>query len=273
MPKRLLVPTDFSDVALNACRYAGALAEAAGIVRIDVVHWYAPQTAPDALLIPPIQEIMEQRRDSLGSFVERAGLASTLDVRTKIEVGFASDEIVEYSRSYDWIVMGATGAGTVLEQVFGSVSSSVAQRASCPVLLVPGTAEFSAPKQVLFASSDLAVGQAVIDQLIAFNDHFHARVHFIHVRDSKNVSDDSFDREHLVQSLFSGADLEFAFEIAAVDAQSTEEGLQMYIAEHPVDLVVMATKQRGFWENFFHRSTVRQMALHPSVPLLVFHLP
>ena len=272
MAKRILVPTDFSDVAMNALRYAGQFAVATDISRIDLVHWYTPQTASDALLIPPIKEILDQRRESIQHFTQRSDLPSAITVKASVEVGFAADEIVQESDRYDWVIMGATGSGGILEQVFGSVSSSVAQRAHCPVLLVPGTAIFKDYRQILYASSDIAVSQEVVGKLMDFNHLFHARVHFIHVREEGDEPRNAKEREQLFASLFSGPDPDFAFEIGDVSAESIEKGLRQYLADHPIDLVVMATKRRGFWENFFHRSQVRQMALHPDLPLLVFHL-
>lgn len=272
MAKRILVPTDFSEVALDAFNYACQLAAKTDIERIDLVHWYTPQTASDALMIPPINEIMEVRRESLQKFQERATIPKSLEIRAEVAIGFAADEAIEQSSNYEWIIMGATGINGLLEQVFGSVSSAVAQRAHCPVLLVPGGVTFKEPRQIMYASHDIAISKEVIHKLINFNHLFHARVHFIEVIETDEPAPTSQDRQKLFAALFEGPDPDFAFEIGEVEAETVEEGLRSYLSEHAIDLVVMATQIRGFWEGFFHRSQVKKMALHPDVPLLVFHV-
>lgn len=272
MIRRILLPTDFSDVAGNALRYAAELAQAIGVKSLDVKHWYTPQTAPDAMLIPPVQEVLQQRQAAMERFLTTTKLPDDLVVKSSVEVGFAADGIVSFSEDYDLVVMGATGANGLLERVFGSVSSAVAQRATAPVMLVPAGAAFVNYRQIMYASHDMALSHGLVKKLMDFNHLFHARVHFINVQDPDEVDASRSDREKLFATLFTGPDPDFAFEIADVAAESVEEGLRAYVHAHPIDLVVMATKRRGFWEGFFHRSQVKRMALHPDLPLLVFHM-
>ncbi|MCB0638491.1 MAG: universal stress protein [Lewinella sp.] len=272
MFKRILLPTDFSDVAANALRYALELAQVIGSTRIDVKHWYTPQTAPDAMLIPPVQEVLQQRQHSMERFLGDLPVGEGIQLAHTVEIGFAADGIVDHAADYDLIVMGSTGENGLLERVFGSVSSAVAQRAPIPVLLVPGSAAFVNFRQILYASHDISLSHALVRKLMDFNHLFHARVHFINVQDPEDEDASREDREKLFATLFTGPDPEFAFEIADVEAETVEEGLRAYVQAHPIDLVIMATKRRGFWEGFFHRSQVKRMALHPDLPLLVFHM-
>jgi nucleotide-binding universal stress UspA family protein len=271
MFKNILLPTDFSDVAGNALRYALELARVVGIQKVDVKHWYTPQTAPDAMLIPPVQEVLRQRQDSMDHFLAEIKADPDIELTNSIEIGFAADGIVDFSTDYDLVIMGATGENGLLERVFGSVSSAVSQRAAAPVLLVPGTAAFVNFRQILYASHDISLSHTLVGQLMDFNQLFHARVHFINVQDPEEETSRE-DRERLFATLFTGPDPDFAFEIADVAAGTVEEGLRSYVQNHPIDLVVMATRRRGFWEGFFHRSQVKRMALHPDLPLLIFHM-
>ena len=270
MISRLLVPVDFSPGSTNALRYAEALAQRIGVSDVRVVHVFTPQTASgNAVTVAPVGELMEERERRLEEFISETPAPAGVNRRAELLLGFAADKIVEQSEEVDLVVLGATGEADLLEEVFGSVSSAVAQRADCPVLLVPGGARFSEYRHILYASNSLSLSRRAVLQMMDFNELFHARVHFVHVNDDD--SEYRSEREKLFAPLFSNPDPEFAFEIAEVTADSVQQGLVDYLERNTVQLAVMVTRHRGFWERLFHSSDTRQMVLNPVTPLLVLH--
>lgn len=273
MIQRVLVPTDFSEVAANALIYALEFADYLELPAIEVVHIYSPQTAPDMVALPPVNELMDQRTQQLESFL--ADLPSkkkyTTEVKRMVQLGFPADELARISTEFDLIIMGTTADGGFLERIFGSTSSTVGQRANCPVILVPPEARFREYRHLLYASSDLSVSRKVVLRFMAFNHLFRARVHFIHINDDGGEAHRG-QREKLFAALFSGPEPEFAFDITEMEAESVVDGLEAYFNEHPIDLAVMVTERRSFWDAFFHRSQTKAMILHTKVPLLVLHL-
>ena len=270
MFQRVLIPLDFSKGSAAALRYGEALAASLGIKEVRVVHIFTPQTASgDAELVTPVGEMMDAREEAMHDFLAAHPAAGGLRRRSELLLGFPADKIVEESKQSDLIVLGATGDGDVLESVFGSIASSVAQRATCPVLLVPNGAVFDDYRHILYASSSLSLSRQAVLKLMDFNELFRARIHFVHVND--NDSEHRREREKLFAPLFNNPDPEFAFEIKEVTAGTVQEGLVDYLQQNPVQLAVMVTQQRGFWERLFHHSNTKQMVLHPKVPVLVFH--
>ncbi|MEM8583442.1 MAG: hypothetical protein AAGF87_04185, partial [Bacteroidota bacterium] len=67
-------------------------------------------------------------------------------------------------------------------------------------------------------------------------------------------------------------DPEFSFEFTEIEAESIHEGLDQYMDASPVDMAIIVTKQRNFWERLFHRSATKELAFNAKVPLMVFHL-
>jgi nucleotide-binding universal stress UspA family protein len=271
MIKRILVPIDFSGGSAAALRYAEEFAATVGAVNVKVIHVFTPQTATgDAVVIPPMGELMDQRDTAMEKFL--AGIPSPEGIKRTSELllGFAADKIIKESEDFDFIIMGATGETDLLEEVFGSVSSAVASRAECPVLLVPGKAKFRPFDHILYASNSLSLSRRAVLEFMDFNDLFDARVHFVHVNDEEGTH--AGQRERLFAPLFNNPEPEFAFEIKEVTAETVQDGLVEYLRTHKIELAVMVTKQRGFWSTLFHRSEVRQMVLHPETPMLILHL-
>lgn len=143
--RRVVVPLDLSDPARGALETALAWTDAVGRrdpggaleAELDVVH-----------VVPRLFESGELpvNRASIGprlhAQVERALAAQPLPPPVREELVWgdaAAEEIVRYAgeRRADLLVLATHGHGAVKRVLIGSVASSVAQRATCPVLLVP----------------------------------------------------------------------------------------------------------------------------------------
>lgn len=271
MIKRILVPVDFSAGAAAALRYAEAFAAFTLASEVKVIHVFTPETATaDSIAAPSMGELMDLRDEQLAKFLSDIPTSKGVNRQAELLLGFPADKIVEQSEDFDLIIMGATGDTDLIEEVFGTVSSAVSQKAESPVLLVPNRAVFKEYENILYASNSLSLSRRAVLQFRDFNDLFHARVHFVHINDAEGAHEGK--RERLFAPLFNNPDPEFAFEIQEVTAESVQEGLVDYLKTKPIQLAVMVTKHRGFWERLFHHSETRQMVLNPETPLLILHL-
>lgn len=271
MISKILVPVDFSTGSANCLRYAEAMAVAVGAQDVHVIHVFTPQTATaNTLSVAPMEELMNDRDEGLKKFLSEISAPEGINRKSELLLGFATDKIIGKSNAYDLVVLGANGETDLLEEVFGSISSAVAQKAECPVLLVPSQAGFWDYEHILYASNSLSLSRSAVLKFKDFNSLFEARVHFVHVNETSDEPKPG-EREALFAPLFSNPDPEFAFELHEVQAESVQEGLVDYLQQHTIDLAVMVTKQRGFWGRLFHHSDTKQMVLHPKTPMLVLH--
>lgn len=139
--KNILVPTDFSETAEIAVRYATALAEAFG-ASLHVLHVatdparYLPVEAFAAL--PDLRVQLEA--DCLKRLDGVLANADTrkVPVQRLLRLGEPFVEIINYARgnAIDLIVMGTHGRGPVKHLLLGSVAEKVVRKAPCPVLTV-----------------------------------------------------------------------------------------------------------------------------------------
>ncbi|THH40340.1 universal stress protein [Neolewinella litorea] len=271
MIQRILVPVDLSESSSTALRYAEDLAAATGVREVRVIHVFTPQTvASEPVVSLPMGDVMGAREEALNGFLAEHPAREGIRRRSELLLGFPGDKIVQESKDYDLVVLGASGDSDVFEEVFGSIATEVAQHSQCPVLLVPREASFSNYRHILYASNSLSLSRKAVLKLMDFNDLFRARIHFVHVNDDN--SEHRREREKLFAPLFNNPDPEFAFEIVEVTAESVQQGLVDYLKANPVKLAVMVTQHRGFWQQLFHKSATKQMVLHPQVPVLIFHV-
>lgn len=144
--RRILVPTDFTELSGHAAEHARSLAELCG-AEIHVVHVMvpvateSPTAAPGAMPLTPVSpsmpDMVEGVRSNLADFALRhfSGMSTTVETLA----GIAHLEICRYARDHacDLIVIGSHARGIVHRLFLGSVSKAVLEHAPCPLLIVP----------------------------------------------------------------------------------------------------------------------------------------
>lgn len=141
-PKLILVPTDFSEPAVRALRYASAFAQRFGAHLL--VIYADPFISPvDFMAIPAgtfdesREVMMEKAREELQSHAEE-NIASTVPFDLRVVVGTPAAAIVEVARSAgaNLVIMGTHGRSGVSRLVLGSVTESVMRMSPAPVIAV-----------------------------------------------------------------------------------------------------------------------------------------
>jgi nucleotide-binding universal stress UspA family protein len=275
--KNILVPTDFSNTAANAFRFALGLVNGQES-NVSVLHVYHPYFDPENPLDGSDNQAQEEAtRKRLEAFIGEntspsapEGKAIDLDtvkLHKKIIFGFAADEVVAQSKNYELIVMGTTGDGDLIEQLFGSVSSHVARHAECPVLLVPPDATFEGFAAVVYASDNESRDRALFQNIAKKLQLKETDIHFVHV---EKQADEAFSFTKVKQeNLPTDEAAEIKLTSAEVTSNNILRALNEYATAHRADLLIMRARQRNFLENIFHKSVTKQMILQAKMPILV----
>jgi nucleotide-binding universal stress UspA family protein len=135
--RRILVPTDFSEPADAALRFAVELATRVEAEVILVHAWQLSAFASrKSALARGIERDLAHDLDALALRGRKADVA----IRTQLLFGAPATEIVRAAKRLrcDLIVMGTTGRTRLPLWLVGSVAQRVTQLAPCPVLTVRG---------------------------------------------------------------------------------------------------------------------------------------
>jgi len=139
LPRRILVPFDFSAPSQRACDHAVDLAEAvrASIALVNVVHTDDvvgfSETAKAAVL-----DTAKRNLERAAHFIR----PHVAEVETIVEQGepWRRIEATALDRLADLIVMGTHGRRGVSRALLGSVAEKVVRTSSVPVMTIPATA-------------------------------------------------------------------------------------------------------------------------------------
>jgi nucleotide-binding universal stress UspA family protein len=277
--KKIIVPTDFSLPSRGAYFYALEIAPLwnACVKVIHVYHGSFSTTQP--LVITPNKGRQQVLESWLENFIEIREEAGSLSVSPTIEteyeavLGFAVDKLVRLSDEEETalLVMGATGKNHLEKKLIGSISLDVAQKAHCPVFLIPEGYNFKGVQHILFASDYSTIEESQLQVLVEMAQKFKASVHFVHIEQASDQVPFSELKEKIFQLLFKEKEPSFAFQMHAVQSASIQEGLNAYADENDIDLVVMVTRKRKFWDRLFSASQTKAVLIGSELPVCVLH--
>jgi nucleotide-binding universal stress UspA family protein len=142
VPKRILVPTDFSECSLRAVEYAADLARALG-ARLILLHVAEPAMyGQNPLDVSPASEDVNQNlinkcRERLAAVID-ARIAHCAPDQFLVRLGHAHSEITDTAVALgaDLIVLGTHGNIPSKPEFLGSSAERVVRHAGCPVLTV-----------------------------------------------------------------------------------------------------------------------------------------
>jgi len=265
--KRILVPTDFSDNALNALRYASRIAKLFD-AEIYILHAYKLiQRAGSFIAIE--QKMRKQAEIDIADMVDELSREEKKNtpIHTEIIKGKIIPTIAEYSKAkeIDLIVMGTQGANGLKEIFLGSTTNGVIKNTTFPLIAIPSDYQFSeSPKKVVLAIDADPVNSpdtlAAFFRLIA---QAEAEVHFVHVRTD--------DKESTIHPQVQDNLKEFDYTLHHLDGTDIFQTINTFVEEEGIDLLCMIKRDRGMLGNLLHKSVTQRRVFNSRIPLLILH--
>ena len=148
MISKILVPTDGSETARKAARYAVELAKETGatITLVSVIDpsFYAFRTIPDVVVTPmrlrePISDFLRQGAEVHLANAEKLCKKKGVRSKTVIRTGHPVEAIIKEAEKskVDLIIMGSHGRSALKAAVLGSVTFGIIHKdTKVPVLVV-----------------------------------------------------------------------------------------------------------------------------------------
>jgi nucleotide-binding universal stress UspA family protein len=151
--KKILAPTDLSDVSARGLKYACSLAKDFGaeviiinVIKVDELMSVFRQLQDTQIARWEQANVLQARlvdrhRELLDEFVKQQvpEVGSDLNARKVVEVGEPYATLVEWAKKeqVDVIVMSTHGRTGMPRMMLGSVTEKVLRSSPCPVLAIP----------------------------------------------------------------------------------------------------------------------------------------
>ncbi len=274
--KKILFPTDFSEPATNAFRYALLLADRLE-ANIELLHVVFPEAEPldfPVLVAQSTQLRLESAREQLTQFVD-IGLTQMVQqlknapaINSEIELGTPSTIIAGTAKrnEIDLIVMGTKGVKSNLDRIMGSVAAGVVKKAPCSVIVVPEDAQFQLDN-IAYASNLNEADPFEIWKMMKLLDLKNPSIRCIHFNPGdEEMGVDALDE---MKSFFIEKNPDLKIHFQNLPGKDIIENINDFIVLYEIQLLAMYQPNRTFLENLFHHSNTKEMALKTRVPLLI----
>jgi len=135
----IIVGIDGSDSSKNALRWAARLAPSLGATIHAIVAWEYPLVFALEGGLPGIWKPDETAKEILNNTLESVfSKERPAGFKGSISQGHPTFVLLDASKDADMLIVGSRGLGGFSGLLLGSVSSSCAEHAKCPVLVVHG---------------------------------------------------------------------------------------------------------------------------------------
>ncbi|HEY8401688.1 MAG TPA: universal stress protein [Cytophagaceae bacterium] len=272
--KKILFPTDFSSNAKHAMDFAVHIAQKldAELILFHAVNYPIISTEIPYDIIQ--NEIIESREAALSNLenIRQEILANySISIEYLVEDGPAGDQIIKLidDKNIDLVVMGNKGGSFINTVIFGSTTAKVIEKARCPVLAIPMEATNKNIQNILYATDYLDTDIPALKETIWMAHLFHASITLLHVTDSDNEFEKFGVAEYRTKLAQSINYNNIIFKI--IKDEDIEAGIERYVLNNQIDLLVMNTRKRGTFEKYYNRSLSEKISYHIHIPLMVFH--
>ncbi|MFK7812977.1 MAG: universal stress protein [Maribacter sp.] len=274
--RTILIPTDFSENAVHAVRYAIDLFKCER-ARFYFLHAYADEVYGPFQSNAKIDFEVEKERTKKETKKKLNTLIQEItDVphnpKHIYESVSAFDSLVDAVNDFvneiniDLVIMGTKGQTNDKKIIFGSHTVQIFKYVKCPVLAVPQDAEFHQPKNILFPTNFmLPYKRRELKLLNGISGDFKSEIHCLYISDFETLSARQIDNKRFLSESLPNSYLFFE----QISVKNKTQAIQEYIALKHIDFLVMVNSRHSFLEDLLYRSTVDEIGLTTKIPFLV----
>ncbi|MBE15591.1 MAG: universal stress protein [Dokdonia sp.] len=274
--KNILVPTDFSENATHALRYAQRLFETEH-VRFTLFHAYQP--SPIQLLGKSPHRVghyyqLEEKQAKSQLEATLSQIAHYTDNKRHIFVtqttsGTLLEALQALSISeFDLIVMGSKGASGVKQLILGSNTYRVIKEMTrIPILVIPDQAKYANPKKIAFATNfTRPYAHKEIAPMLDILSLWQASLRIIEVYYDPLLTETQEQNLSNLEEMLAGINYHLH---VIPHFNSIETALRVFNEELDIDLLAMIRYPRSFFQDLVREPIIKKMSYHAKVPLLI----
>lgn len=273
--KKILVPCDFSDSAIQAFKFAVEIAAQnkgevvlLNVVEIPVVH--------DSVMVPALSfeetYLKEMKDRAERDFVKmKAKWAKEgPKVTTHVIYGATTPTIARFveDNKISLVVMGTKGATGLKEFFVGSNTEKIVRWSPVPVISIKKAAKASSIKNIVFPSTLHADEEELTMKVKALQENFKATLHILYVNTPANFRTDQITRK--MMSDFAKRFMLKNYTLNIYNDLSEELGVAHFTKETKGDLIAMATHGRKGLSHLMSGSIAEDVVNHIECPIWTF---
>ncbi|WP_298477053.1 universal stress protein [uncultured Maribacter sp.] len=274
--RKVLVPTDFSENAFNALKYACQIFKYEKC-EFFILHAYADEVY--AIDVKNERLVLEEIKDKCYQEVLLGLQLITEQIKEyspnprhifKTVPAFetlvdAVNDLVN-QENMDIVLMGTRGGTNDRKITFGSNALRVLKFVNCPVLTIPEEYKYYPPKEVLFPTNYLIpYKRRELKLLCELTGSYRSTIHVLYINAERKLSLRQEDNQKFMKECLQKPNL--VFETMAIEDKSM--AISKYIVHKDIDMLVIVNSRHSYVDEMLYESTIDKLGLHIKIPFLV----
>lgn len=287
----ILVPVDFSDTALQACRNAFHIASIHG-ARICLIHAYPNVAYTHRIQLSAIlsYEQSKEEEDTRIAIINEAnrqmeilttkllqyiknGEIPAVRFTTKIAEGLPEEVIQQYVQDENplLIVMGTRGTDAKERDMLGSVTAEVLDTCRTPIFTVPsvtGQPVSNMAGNILFLSNFDQEDILALDMLFYLAPNEKHNVTLLKVPGKKTSEIDAVS----LQALYDYCRNHYPqhrFEMETLNLENADEQFARIATEYGISLIAVPNKKKNIFVRLFNPGIAHRLLFSLDIPMIV----
>lgn len=268
--KTILIPTDFSDVAVFAENAALSLAARMGAQAVFLSAVKGEEH--ERFFEMTSDNVPHKLKEDYAAFLERR---KPSDAPYKLL--YTHDKLLDALQQYseenelDLIVMGSSGTYG-WKQIWGSNAQKVSRQATCPVIIIKQDMDTASFKNILFASDFRNEARRPYEQLIAFSKLFNSHIHLAYVHNIETEPVETY-LANKKMNVFKEVSQGLKVSTHMIGDVNAKLGIEHFANENDIDLVAMVSHQDGFFQRLVRGGSVSETLVNSlEKPIVVLPL-
>lgn len=271
---KILVPTDYSPEAKNACLYAYEFAKYTNseivlyhamplpipVTDIPFENYYLDEEEEINLLISSYKQLIKAHHANPEDVAVSAKVSTHNQINVGIDTAFRANDC-------DLIIMGTHGASGFREFFLGSNTARLIAHSNLPIITIPKDYRFEPIYHIIYAS-DLVSLEEELDVIEPFAKVFHAVLEIFYFDYAGPESEklmleaEKFIRHHTYKNI--------TLNVKKGNLQySISENLKRHINPTNTQMLILYKAKHGWLDNLLLGSNSQKMVLDPPIPVLV----
>ena len=275
--RNILIPTDFSENAMNAVKYALELFKYERS-NFYYLHTYEDEVYENEDLLKKetfdvvLKSVSEASQSNLNELIKSI---KELYPNPKHQHHIISSynnlideaDIISDAKDIDLIVMGTKGKTNNINMTFGSNTLKVLKYVQCPVLAIPESYNYIQPKHIVFPTNYLIpYKRRELKLLCELAAPYRAIIDMLYISKIGKLSLRQEDNRLFLEEELNKNKLNFK----TLKGKDILNSVNNYIKENNIDMLVMVNTRHSYLENILFQSTVDKLSLSLNIPFLAF---
>ncbi len=287
---KILVPVDYSEYSILACRYALKIAQKTA-ASITIFHsFYSPaydlisltgnKTTQNKLWDEVTSKLMKEETKNINAFYKKITKQkewqgfSESNIILEVKPGLAKDEIQKFANQYepDLVIMGTRGVDKKENSILGSTTEIAIKKLKFPVIAIPEEYTFVGEnnlEKILFLTDYDESDFISIKKLMGFARLMNLSIYCLHVG-SKTGKWEKIKIEGLMDYFRSSyKDVEVYCEILS-SGENILTAIDNYVQRNKINIISLTTRKRNLLEKVIKPDLTHRLFYNSNIPLMIF---